>query len=295
MECLGSRKTNREKAKVVGELKAEFKLSHLLRASGLPKSVYYYHVNKGDNSDKYDALKRQIESIFHDHKGRYGYRRITSTLRRTGMLVNHKTIQRLMQELSLKSVVRPKRYKSFRGAVSKHIDNVLNRDFIAAKPNQKWVTDITEFKVANRRVYLSPIIDLFNQEVISYEIGTSPRLNLVTDPLKRAIEKLEWYERPLIHSDQGWQYQHQMTRKVLAESNLEQSMSRKGNCLDNAVAENFFGILKSEMYHGYKYNSVAELVNAIKEYIEYYNHKRIKLKLKGLSPIEYRNQALVAA
>lgn len=295
MECLGSGKTNNEKAKVVSELKAKFKLSHLLKASELPKSVYYYHRNKGDSKDKYDAIKQQIATIFHEHKGRYGYRRITSTLRSTGTLINHKTVQRLMLQLSLKSVVRPKRYKSYRGAAGKHIDNTLNRDFTAVKPNQKWVTDITEFKVANQRVYLSPIIDLFNQEVVSYEVGTSPRLNLVTDTLNKAINQLAWHERPLIHSDQGWQYQHQLTRKIIAENDLTQSMSRKGNCLDNAVAENFFGILKTEMYYGYEYKSVIELVNAIKEYIEYYNHKRIKLKLKGLSPIAYRNQALVAA
>lgn len=295
MECLGSRKTNNEKAKVVSELKAKFKLSHLLKASELPKSVYYYHRNKGDSNDKYDAIKQQIVTIFHEHKGLYGYRRITSTLRSTGTLINHKTVQRLMLQLSLKSVVRPKRYKSYRGAAGKHIDNTLNRDFTAVKPNQKWVTDITEFKVANQRVYLSPIIDLFNQEVVSYEVGTSPRLNLVTDTLNKAINQLAWHERPLIHSDQGWQYQHQLTRKIIAENDLTQSMSRKGNCLDNAVAENFFGILKTEMYYGYEYKSVIELVNAIKEYVEYYNHKRIKLKLKGLSPIAYRNQALVAA
>ncbi|MCG9730722.1 IS3 family transposase [Shewanella sp. Isolate13] len=279
----------------MSELKAKFKLSHLLKACELPKSVYYYHCNKSDSHNKYDAIKRQITTIFHAHKGRYGYRRITSTLRSTGTLINHKTVQRLMLQLSLKSVVRPKRYKSYRGAAGKHIDNTLNRDFNAVKPNQKWVTDITEFKVANQRVYLSPIIDLFNQEVVSYEIGNSPRLNLVTDTLNKAINQLAWHERPLIHSDQGWQYQHQLTRKIIAENRLTQSMSRKGNCLDNAVAENFFGILKTEMYHGYEYKSATELVNAIKEYIEYYNHKRIKLKLKGLSPIAYRNQALVAA
>ena len=295
MECLNSGKTNHEKTKVVCELRAKFKLTHLLKASELPRSVYYYHRNKGGSNDKYDAIKQQISSIYHAHKGRYGYRRITSTLRNAGTLINHKTVQRLMLQLSLKSVVRPKRYKSYRGTVGKHVDNTLNRDFNALKPNQKWVTDITEFKVANQRVYLSPIIDLFNQEVISYEVGTSPRLNLVTDTLNKAIKKLKWHERPLIHSDQGWQYQHHMTRKIIADNNLIQSMSRKGNCLDNAVAENFFGILKTEMYHGYEYKSVTELVNAIKEYIKYYNHKRIKLKLKGLSPIAYRNQALVAA
>ena len=185
MECLNSGKT-----KVVSELKAKFKLTHLLKASELPKSVYYYHSNKSDGHDKYDAIKKQIKSISHAHKGRYGYRRITSTLRSTGTLINHKTVQRLMPQLSLQSTVRPKRYNSYRGAAGKHIDNTLNRDFNAVKPNQKWVTDITEFKVANQHVYLSSIMDLFNQEVVSYEVGISPRLNLVTDTLNKAINKL---------------------------------------------------------------------------------------------------------
>ena len=211
------------------------------------------------------------------------------------MVINHKRVQRLMNELGLKSKVRPKRYKSYKGEVGRIADNTLNREFTAEKPNQKWVTDVTEFKVKDQKVYLSPIIDLFNQEVISYEVRNSVTLPLVTDMLKAATCKLKRHEKPLIHSDQGWQYQNKHYQNHLRENGLRQSMSRKGNCLDNAVAENFFGILKTEMYHNETFKDANELIENIKEYIDYYNNERIKLKLKGLSPIQYRNQALAAA
>lgn len=212
-----------------------------------------------------------------------------------GLVINHKRVQRLMNELGLKSKVRTKRYKSYRGNVGKIAENTLNRDFSAQQPNKKWVTDVTEFKVAGEKVYLSPMIDLFNQEVVSYEVRKSAALPLVTDMLKAATAKLKKDEKPVVHSDQGWQYQNKDYQQHLKKKGLQQSMSRKGNCLDNAVAENFFGILKSEMYHTEMFRSADDLIANIKEYIDYYNNERIKLKLKGLSPIQYRNQALVAA
>jgi putative transposase len=211
------------------------------------------------------------------------------------MSINHKRVQRLMAELGLKSKVRPKRYTSYKGYVGRIAPDLVQREFTADKPNQKWVTDVTEFKVGEQKVYLSPVIDLFNQEVVSYEVGTSVRLSLVTDMLKKATDKLGRHETPIVHSDQGWQYQHRKYQQQLKEKGLKQSMSRKGNCLDNAMAENFFGLLKTEMYHNEVFKNADELIETIKEYIDYYNHKRIKLKLKGLSPIEYRNQALIAA
>lgn len=241
------------------------------------------------------ALKSQIQRTYHAHKGRYGYRRITLTLRLSGMTVNHKRIQRLMGELGLKSKVRPKRYKSYKGKEGQIAPDLVQRKFTADKPNQTWVTDVTEFKVGEQKVYLSPVIDLFNQEVVSYEVRKSTTLPLVTGMLKKAIETLRHDEKPIVHSDQGWHYQNKQYQNFLQKRGLRQSMSRKGNCLDNAVAENFFGILKTEMYHNEVFKSADELIENIKEYIHYYNTKRIKLKLKGLSPIDYRNQALVAA
>lgn len=280
---------------MVNELKATHQLQHLLKASGLARSVYYYQCHALAKPCADEAIKAQISELFHQHKARYGYRRITSELRTSGLLINHKKVQRLMAELGLKSKVRPKRYVSYRGEVGKEVPNLLQRDFKADKPNQKWVTDVTEFKVGEQKVYLSPIIDLYNQEVVSYEVRQSARLPLVSDMLKTAINTLKWHEKPIIHSDQGWQYRNKLIQQLIKNSGLKQSMSRKGNCLDNAVAENFFGILKTEMYHGEIFKDANDLIHSIKEYIEYYNHKRIKLKLKGLSPIEYRNQALIAA
>lgn len=280
---------------MVNELKATHKLKHLLCAAVLPRSVYYYHCKALTRPDSNCEVMSQIKDIFHRHKGRYGYRRVTFELRKSGLSINHKKVQRLMVELGLKSTVRPKRYKSWRGEVGKIAPDLLKRDFSADKPNQKWVTDVTEFRVGEQKVYLSPVIDLYNQEVISYEVRKSSALALVVDMLKAAIRKLKWHEKPIFHSDQGWQYQNKMIQNKLKDVGLSQSMSRKGNCLDNAVAENFFGILKTEMYHGENFEDADHLIRSIKEYIDYYNHKRIKLKLKGLSPIEYRNQALRAA
>lgn len=280
---------------MVNELKAIFSLPHLLKATGLAKSVYYYHCKALRQAAPDEALQSQIVQLYHEHKGRYGYRRITLSLQLSGVNINHKRVQRMMGELGLKSKVRPKRYTSYKGDVGRIAPDLVQREFTADKPNQKWVTDVTEFKVGEQKVYLSPVIDLFNQEVVSYEVGTSVRLSLVTDMLKKATAKLERHETPIVHSDQGWQYQHRKYQQQLKEKGLKQSMSRKGNCLDNAVAENFFGLLKTEMYHNEVFKNADELIETIKEYIDYYNHKRIKLKLKGLSPIEYRNQALIAA
>jgi len=279
----------------VNELKAQYKLPQLLKAIGLARSVYYYQRVAFAKPDKYSTLKNKIKSIFHEHKGRYGYRRITQALRNEGEIINHKTVQQLMDKLELKSTVRPKRYKSYRGDVGHTAPNIIQRDFTANKPNQKWVTDVTEFNVGGQKVYLSPIIDLFNREVISYEIKKTAHLPLVINMFDKAVKRLTTGEQPIIHSDQGWQYQHRTIQKRIREMGLIQSMSRKGNCLDNAVAENFFGILKTEMYHQHKFIDADDLIQQIDEYIDYYNHKRIKLKLKGLSPVEYRNQTLVAA
>lgn len=280
---------------MVNELKAIFNLHHLLKATGLAKSVYYYHCKELRLTAPDEALQSQIAQLYHEHKGRYGYRRITMSLRLSGMSINHKRVQRLMGELGLQSKVRPKRYTSYKGDVGRIAPDLVQRKFTADKPNQKWVTDVTEFKVGEQKVYLSPVIDLFNQEVVSYEVSKSVRLSLVTDMLKKATDKLGLDETPIVHSDQGWHYQNRKYQQQLKEKGLKQSMSRKGNCLDNAVAENFFGLLKTEMYHNEVFKNADELIETIKEYIDYYNHKRIKLKLKGLSPIEYRNQALVAA
>ena len=197
--------------------------------------------------------------------------------------------------MQLKSRIRAVKYRSYKGQVGKIADNILQRQFEADKPNQKWVTDVTEFKVGSEKLYLSPIMDLFNGEIIAFQTQRRPMFGLVKDMLKEAVNKLKPSEKPIVHSDQGWQYQMAHYQRQLSEKGLIQSMSRKGNCLDNASMESFFGILKSESFYGEKFKTVDDLEQTVKEYIHYYNHERIKVKLKGLSPVEYRKQSLKPA
>lgn len=242
----------------------------------------------------YAAEKQAILQIFHQHRGRYGYRRVTLALKAMGQPLNHKTVQKLMGQLNLKSLVRPKRYRSYKGQVGRVADHLLCRNFTANQPHEKWVTDVTEFNIKGDKVYLSPILDLYNQEIVSYEVSTCPQYGMVQKMLDAAIGCLKPEQTPMIHSDQGWQYQMAAYRQTLKDNALVQSMSRKGNCLDNAVMENFFGILKSEFFYTQRFDSVASFIAGLKEYIHYYNHDRIKQKLKGLSPVNYRTQASLA-
>lgn len=257
--------------------------------------MFYYQLQVLKKGPPHEQEMKMIETIYHDHKGRYGYRRIHLTLKKEGIKINHKTVQRLMKELNLKSTVRPKKYRAYRGDVGKVAPNWLERNFKATRPNEKWVTDVTEFKVHEKKVYLSPIIDLFNQEVVAYKVAKNTTLPLVIGMLKEGLARLGGATKTVLHSDQGWQYRNPGYQNYLVDNGIKQSMSRKGNCLDNAVAENFFGLLKSEMYHGESFKDADDLIEKIEEYIMYYNTKRIKVKLKGLTPIEYRNQALQTA
>jgi len=263
-----------------------------LRAADVSRSVFYYWQAKRQQPDVDEQAKTRIQAIFHDHKARYGYRRVTMELRLQGLLINHKKVQRLMQDMDLRAKIRRRRYVSYRGEISHIAKNHLNREFYAPKPKQKWVTDVTEFNVAGRRLYLSPVMDLFNQEIVAYRVSNSPNAKMVNEMLDDARALLGPEERPLLHSDQGWLYQLEGFRERLAASQMTQSMSRKGNCLDNAVMENFFGHLKSECFNGEKFESTRALEAEIHDYIDYYNHRRIKAKLKGLSPVAYRTQAI---
>lgn len=193
-----------------------------------------------------------------------------------------------MRLLGLKSVIRVKKYKSYKGEQGKIVPNILERNFKATVPNQKWATDITEFNVSGKKLYLSPIIDLFNQEIISYELSERPVFNQVVTMLKKAFKKIPNNINLTLHSDQGWQYQMKQYQYLLKQKGITQSMSRKGNCLDNAIIENFFGILKSELFYIKKFSTITELKNEIKQYINYYNNERIKSNLNKMSPIKYR-------
>ena len=208
--------------------------------------------------DKYKEIKEEITAIYHENKGRYGYRRITLELHNRDFCINHKTVRRLMKELGLQCFVRVQKYRSYKGEVGKICDNLLNREFEAEKPNEKWVTDVTQFNVLDTKIYLSPIVDLFNGEVISYNISESPNFHQIEDMLDKAFIRISDNTNLILHSDQGWQYQMEKYQNRLAEKGIIQSMSRKGNCLDNACAENFFGLLKTEFFYDKIFESVTQ-------------------------------------
>lgn len=251
-------------------------------------STFYYHYKHFGRPDKYEHLKIRIQRIFACHKGRYGYRRITATLLMEGIRVNHKTVKRLMDELGLKSLVRVVKYHSYKGTVGPIAPNILNQNFSADRPYSKWVTDVTQVIVNQKKCYISTILDTFNGEIISCKISDRPDLNLVMDMLKKAYAKHINTTGIILHSDQGWQYQHKAYQESLRKHGIIQSMSRKGNCLDNAMMENFFGIMKSELLYMNRYKDMNIFKEDLKSYIKYYNKDRIKLRLNGLSPIRYR-------
>lgn len=263
----------------------------LLEIAQMPRSSYYYNLKRSKAPDKYEKIKDEIAKIYHENYGRYGYRRITLELRNKGYTINHKTAQRLMAQLNIKSMIRVKKYKSYRGELGKIAPNIIKRDFHADNPNTKWTTDVTEFKLFNQKVYLSPILDMYNGEIVSYSISEHPVLNQVMDMLDKAFDKIPNDIGLILHSDQGWQYQHKKYQKRLKDKGIIQSMSRKGNCLDNSIMENFFGLLKSELLYLRDFSSMEEFKEELEKYIWYYNNKRIKCKLKGLSPVQYRLQS----
>lgn len=251
-----------------------------------------------------------IQKVFEENKGRYGYRRITIALNKLPEYkdnpINHKKVLKLMRLLGLKcKSSNVSRYNSYKGNVGKTVKNLLldkvvdeknnktyyERNFNVTEPNQVWCTDVTEFKLGEDKIYLSPMIDLYNEEIIAYDVSEHPTMYQIWNMMEQAYYRLQPDDEPILHSDQGWQYQQKSFQKSLEEHNIKQSMSRKGNCLDNSIIENFFGRMKTEMFYGLKYDSIDELKEAIHDYIYYYNNKRIKSKLKGLSPIEYRTQS----
>ena len=273
----------------------EFALEILLKIIRLARSTYYYHLKQLDQTDKNQTIKAEIQAIFTEHKGNYGYRRITLALRNRGFVVNHKKVQRLMKALGLSARIRRKRkYSSYQGEIGKKAENLIRRQFEASKPMEKCYTDVTEFAIpaSSQKLYLSPVLDGFNSEIIAYNLSTSPNLAQVKMMLEQAFTE-KYYENTILHSDQGWQYQHDFYHHFLEDKGIQQSMSRKGNSPDNGMMESFFGILKSEMFYGYEktFKSIEHLEQAIVDYINYYNNKRIKVKLKGLSPVQYRTKS----
>ena len=318
--CLNSqgRKEDKEQlTEAVTELRQELKcsLEFILETINsndslphLPRSDYYYWKNRTDPDSKNSDLMDAITTIYTDNHKRYGYRRITLQLKNEGWTVNHKSVKRLMSKLNLYGITPRAKYKSYKGDFNGTVDNKLLdkrvdtkrhrteyiRDFSTTDVNEKWTTDISEFHIAAGKLYLSPILDMHNREIVSYNISKSPGYMQITDMLNKAFNKFDDLSNLIFHSDQGWQYQMFQYHKALRERGITQSMSRKGNCLDNSPMENFFGKMKNEMFYGheYEFKTLEQLQKAMEEYIEYYNNERIQVKLKGLTPCQARNQSL---
>lgn len=273
-----------------------FRLKDVLKQVDIPEATYHYHINQMNNADPDQAWKTLISALFEKHKGRYGYRRIYAELKAQGCVINHKKVQRIMKELDLRCVkfVRKSRYNSYKGKVGKVAKNRLNRRFNTPYVLQKLVTDVTEFKcTGDEKLYLSPIMDLYNGEIIGFSMSKRPTLDFVMDALKKALPIIKEHAnyRTTLHSDQGWHYQHNFWVKSLKQNKIFQSMSRKATCADNVAMENFFGLLKQEMYYGEELISYEALKAKIERYIDYYNNDRIKQKLAGMSPVQYRTYA----
>ncbi|HLS70826.1 MAG TPA: IS3 family transposase [Chitinophagaceae bacterium] len=294
---MGRGSRSKEKTKIILKLLKEYpksKISEWLSIANLPKSSYYEWKIKLENQvDKDKQIKEKIKTIIEASKGRYGYRRVTLVLKNKGLNINHKKVLRIMREESLlctKFKTRSRKYSSYKGQIGKVADNVVKRQFTATKPNQLWLTDVTEFRIKGKeeKLYLSPILDLYNSEIISYTLSNHPTTKLTNTMLEKALKENKDIKDLTIHSDQGFHYQHSSRTKKLEKMNIRQSMSRKGNCLDNSPMENFFGILKQEMYYGVDFNNYDELISEIDKYIKWYNEDRIKTKLNGMSPVMYR-------
>lgn len=277
-------------------LKSEHRLDDLLEAAGLARSTYFYHQKRlldPTQREKHAVLKQAIVEVFHRNKHRYGYRRVLLELRKAGWVVNHKLVYKLMDRMGLKAVIRrSKKYSSHPGRPSHIAENLLQRNFRQDSPNSVWVSDITEFHVAGQKLYLSPIMDLHDRMILAHTIAKAPTTTMTAQTLSRAIKEHQPAPGLMVHTDQGLHYQHSSWRDLITQAGADQSMSRKGNCFDNAVMENFFGQLKTEMYYNQKFSSFEQLEQAIDSYITWYNTQRLQTQFQGQTPTEKRHQAL---
>lgn len=282
--------------RVINELKCKYSIRTLCNIGNVSRSGYYKWLRSRTLNEKDLDLEYKVLEIYNKSRKVYGYRRIKCELYRAyGLIVNHKKVIRLMKNLNIKSVIRGKKFKYHN---PKNLDcgkvepNLLKRNFNCDKPNKKWVTDITYIKYdnGNKRMYLSAIEDLYNREIVSYKISNSLDMSFVEDTLGEAFKKLDSNQlcNLIIHSDQGSHYKSSLYKSILKKNRVTQSMSRKGNCYDNACIENFFGHLKSELIYQNSYKSSEDLIKDIDRYIYWYNNDRLQMNLKNMTPVEYR-------
>lgn len=289
---------NREKAVIVDALKNKHSLPLLLKEMHIAKSCYYYQKNILSQADKYAGIRSRIKEIFKENKEHYGYRRIYGLLAREGCAVSEKVVRRIMRQEDLAVNIRRRRsYSSYQGEVSPEVPNVIERNFHADKPNQKWLTGITEFAIPAGKVYLSPVVDCFDGLLPSWTIGTHPDAILVNTMLDKAIAKLNTDENPVVHSDRGCHYRWPGWIERMEQAGLTRSMSKKGCSPDNSACEGLFGRLKNEMFYNKDWIgvSIEEFIDMLNTYLVWYNEKRIKLSLGNMSPKEYRQSLGFAA
>ena len=264
----------------------------------MSKSTYYFELNKTDVvAERNQDIMHEINDIFVFNRRRYGVRRVHRELLNRGYEVNHKRVQRLMHDAGLMGKRPKEKYHSYKGEVGKVADNLINRNFSTTAPLQKWTTDVSQFNFSWGKCYISPILDMNTNEIISFDLSMSPNLEQIHRMLEKAFDSFPNLNGLILHSDQGWQYQHAYYRTELQKHGIIQSMSRKGNCYDNCVMETFFGRLKNEMYYGYEkeYKSFGEFKKAVEKYIYYYNNERIQAKTKWMPPVKYREASMCSA
>ena len=289
--------SNQEKAMVIMALRDKYPVKSILEVFDMAKSSYCYQQKQIKKENKIAKIKERIKTLFFENHKRYGYRRIHLLLKREGIIISEKIVRSIMKEENLiVRAIRQRKYNSYLGEISPAVPNEIQRDFHADKPNKKWLIDITEFKIGEEKVYLSPIIDCFDGMPITWTVGTSPNADLVNTMLDNAIVLLKENEHPIVHSDRGCHYRWSGWIQRMDEAGLTRSMSKKGCSPDNSAYEGFFGRMKNEMFYGEKWDkiSVEEFISIINQYMQWYRDKRIKLSLGGLSPMEYRRSLGIA-
>ena len=306
-----SEPSNEEKVKTINELRHRFPLADLLKICRIAKSSYYYGLKALKAKESRDKeLRDKILEIYRKSHCRYGFKRITLVLNNNSSEpINHKRVQRIMHELGIFGIQgKNGKYHSYKNDNGEPKENLLlekivdeekhkttfKRHFETTAPNQKWTTDVSEFKHKDGKLYLSPIMDMYDGSIIAYDLSIHPNFSQTKRMIDKAFNQYDNLEGLIFHSDQGWQYQMKQYGLWLKSRGIKQSFSRKGNCMDNSLMENFFGILKNEMYYGheYEFKTIDDLKKAIEDYIKWYNEERINIKRKGLSPLEYRQQSL---
>lgn len=289
--------TNREKTIVIDALRMRYALKELLEVFHMAKSTYCYQTAAMKSPDKYSKVRTAIKYSFEKSNGTYGYRRINIAIRKTGINISEKVVRRIMKEDNLIARIAKKRhYNSYIGEISPAVPNILQRDFHSANPNEKWITDITEFAIPAGKVYLSPIIDCFDGLPVSWSIGTSPNADLANSMLDSAISTLNRNEKPIVHSDRGAHYRWPGWIERMEKAGLTRSMSKKGCSPDNSACEGFFGRIKVEMFYGrdWKNTTIEQFSEKLNKYMQWYSYDRIKMSLGGMSPMDYRRSVGLA-